>query len=117
MKYKLKDVKNVIKKGVQFGTCELCEYIGTLEYDIMIFEDENGNEYEAETGTWNWGVYDYIYTIPNYIHFAEYVSSTEFSAPQVSPSGMILFREVFQDEIYPSYMEKHPEQFDEEEYE
>lgn len=75
MKYKLIDVKNEIE-NVTFGTCELCMSVGTNYYDVLIFEDENGDQHEVEAGMWNWGDYFHIY-IENAIEFADWVKDQE----------------------------------------
>lgn len=76
MKYKLIDVKNEIENGVTFGTCELCMSVGTHYYDVLIFEDENGDQHEVEAGMWSWGDYFHIY-IENAIEFADWVRNQE----------------------------------------
>ena len=56
MKYKLVDIIRE-EKDVQFGTCELCQRMGTLSYDVLVFEDENGMKFKEENGGWSWGEY------------------------------------------------------------
>lgn len=78
MKYKLVDVEHIHEDGVQFGTCELCEWMGSLDYDVLKFEDENKEEYLIGTGEWDWGdFYEYI-DIDNYILFAEFIQDRDY---------------------------------------
>ena len=82
MKYKLVDVEHVHEDDVQFGTCELCEWMGSLDYDILKFEDEDKEEFFISTGEWSWGdFYEYI-EIDNYILFAGFIRGREY--PEVT---------------------------------
>lgn len=78
MKYKLIDIREQVETGVEFGTCELCSYIGDLEKRIFIFHDENKNITEIEGGSWDWGSYYDETKGINFIEFAELVSNKEF---------------------------------------
>ena len=82
MKYKLVDVEHVHKDDVQFGTCELCEWMGSLDYDILKFKDENKKEYLISTGEWDWGDFVEYIEIDNYILFAEFIQDREY--PEVT---------------------------------
>ena len=78
MKYKLVDVEHIHEDGVGFGTCELCEWIGSLDYDVLTFEDEDKEKYRISTGEWDWGdFYEYL-GIDNYILFAEFIQDREY---------------------------------------
>lgn len=56
---RIKDIYTETEENVTFGTCELCEYTAELSWDVLIFEDDLGNEYEYSTkGFFDWG--DYI---------------------------------------------------------
>lgn len=74
MQYKLVDVKNVVENGVQFGTCELCMSVGTHNFEVYVVEDENGKQFEYESGYWSWGDYmTYVWeSIENAIEFASW---------------------------------------------
>ena len=78
MKYKLVEVLNKTEEDVEFGTCELCSYLGTHQYDILIFRDESGLEYEFEDGYWDWGDYTTRWYIDNYIKFANFIADREY---------------------------------------
>ena len=99
MKYKLVDVEHVHEDDVQFGTCELCEWMGSLDYDILKFEDEDKEEYLISTGEWDWGDFIEYIEIDNYILFAEFIQDREY--PEVitnerghSNEGDIVFKMV-----------------------
>ena len=82
MRYKLIDVKREIEEGAEFGTCELCMSVGTLEYAVAVVEDEEGNVQEFENGYWSWGDwYEYCYEeIENVIDFAHWFSKQDLSS-------------------------------------
>lgn len=81
MRYKLIDVKRYHEDDVEFGTCELCIWIGSLDYDTLILEDELGNKHEVETGEWDWGDFYEDIQINNYISFAEFISNRDYPIP------------------------------------
>ena len=78
MKYKLVDVERIHEDDVEFGTCSLCEWMGSLDYDILKFEDEDKEEYFIATGEWSWGDFYEDIDIDNYILFAEFVRDREY---------------------------------------
>ena len=87
MRYKLIDVEQVHEDDVQFGTCELCMLMGSLDYDVLKFEDENGKEYLISTGEWDWGDFiEYIH-IDNYILFAEFIRDRDYPVEQIDKWG------------------------------
>lgn len=82
MKYKFIKIDQEVEKDVQFGTCELCEYVADLYQNFLIFEDENKKEVKMEVGSWDWGDYDEPYwwsriTETDLIHFADYIKNIE----------------------------------------
>jgi hypothetical protein len=81
MNYKLIDVRTESEEEVEFGTCELCMSVGTLEYAVAVVEDEEGNTHEFENGYWSWGSwFEYSYDeIENVIDFASWFSKQELS--------------------------------------
>lgn len=77
MRYKLVDVLHE-EEYTEFGTCDLCRFFGTLKYDIMVFETEDGKRIEFENGSWSYGHYSAHFDIDNYIDFAEYIADKEW---------------------------------------
>ena len=78
MKYKLIDIYSNTEEDVEFGTCELCMYIGDLTTEHYVFEDEDGMRTTLEGGEWDWGSYsNYAYRNVNVIDFAEYISTLD----------------------------------------
>ncbi len=78
MKYKLIDIYSNTEEDVEFGTCELCMYIGDLTTEHYVFEDEDGKRTTLEGGEWDWGSYsNYAYRNVNVIDFAEYISTLD----------------------------------------
>ena len=77
MKYKLIDIKQKTEE-VEFGTCELCMWIGDLTTEHYVFEDETGKIVTIEGGCWDWGDYiNYAYADINILDFAAYISSLD----------------------------------------
>ena len=77
MKYKLIDILSSTEK-VEFGTCDLCMYIGDLTTESYVFEDEKGEKITIEGGAWNWGDYmRFTYVDVNVIDFADYISGLD----------------------------------------
>ena len=105
MKYRLIDVKNNVEENVQFGTCDLCQYMGTHYYDILVFEDENGNVYREENGFWSWGDYMTYWDIDNYVKFAHFITGKEFNKPENDRYGDLDFHAVIND-MYFEYLEE-----------
>lgn len=69
MKYKLIDIKQETEE-VEFGTCELCMWVGDLTTEHYVFEDENGKIITIEGGCWDWGDYiNYTYADVNILDF------------------------------------------------
>ena len=78
MKYKLIDIYSNTEEDVEFGTCELCMYIGDLTTEHYVFQDESGKTITLEGGEWDWGSYsNYAYRNANVIDFAEYISTLD----------------------------------------
>ena len=98
MKYQLIDVKNKIEQEVMFGTCDLCQHVGTHYYDVLIFMDEEGEVYEVENGFWSWREYFILWDIDNYVKFAHYISGKDFDRPTPEKS----FEEIVSD-MYTHY--------------
>lgn len=94
MKYKLLDVENLVEEGVEFGTCDLCSYLGNNYYDVLIFEDADGNRYEVENGGWSWGWYMTNWDIENYVAFADFVRSRNYPEPKINRYGQPLIEEI-----------------------
>ena len=77
MKYKLIDIISSTEK-VEFGTCDLCMYVGDLTTESYVFEDEKGEKITIEGGAWNWGDYmRFTYVDVNVIDFAAYISTLD----------------------------------------
>ena len=53
MKYKLIDIISSTEK-VEFGTCDLCMYVGDLTTESYVFEDEKGEKITIEDAL-RWG--------------------------------------------------------------
>ncbi len=94
MKYKLLDIENLVEENVEFGTCDLCSYLGTHYYDVLVFEDTNGKRYEVENGGWSWGDYFIKWDIDNYVAFADFVKSRNYPEPKINRYGQPLFRKI-----------------------
>lgn len=78
MKYKLIDIYSNTEEDVEFGTCELCMYIGDLTTEHYVFEDEDEKRITLEGGEWDCGSYsNYTYRDVNVIDFAEYISTLD----------------------------------------
>ena len=89
MKYKLIDIKQETEE-VEFGTCELCMYIGDLTTEHYVFEDENGKIITIEGGCWDWGDYIYYtYTDVNILDFAAYISTLDITDIEEEFIGII----------------------------
>ena len=89
MKYKLIDIKQKTEE-VEFGTCELCMYIGDLTTEHYVFEDENGKIVTIEGGCWNWGDYiTYTYADINILDFAAYISTLDIKDIEEEFVGII----------------------------
>lgn len=89
MKYKLIDIKQKTEE-VEFGTCELCMYIGDLTTEHYVFEDETGKIITIEGGCWDWGSYDsYTYADINVIEFAAYISTLDITDIEQEFVGII----------------------------
>ena len=79
MKYKVIDVKSEVEENVQFGTCDLCMSVGTLEKEFIVLEDEKGRIYEIETGEWDWGDYMTMIYIDNIADFSGWLSKRDIT--------------------------------------
>ena len=55
MKYKLIDIYSNTEEDVEFGTCELCMYIGDLTTEHYVFQDESGKTITLEGVIWDLG--------------------------------------------------------------
>ena len=101
MKYKLVDVKHVHEDDVQFGTCDLCRRLGTIDYDTLVFEDELGREHEVDTGRWSYWDFENHIDIDNYLTFSEFISTRDYAAPSDDEYGNLTIdnsvREMIQD--------------------
>lgn len=105
MKYKLIDVKKMTEEDVQFGTCELCEDMGTHHYDILVFQDELGEVYHVENGFWDWGDYLNKWWIDNYVHFADFIHNRDYPLPKKDEYGKYYFDPIV-NEMYQDYEEE-----------
>lgn len=101
MKYKLKDIVTTETEEF-FGTCELCEYMGTLAKDELIFEDENSKEYREINGGWDWGDYIIYWHFDNYVKFAAYIANREYPLPELDEYGDIDFYKIV-NQMYHDY--------------
>ena len=79
MRYKLVDVIPNHEEYVTFGTCEICMWVGNLNYNDFIVEDVYGNRHVFTDGHWSWG--DWIPVrhadIENVIQFAEWFAEQD----------------------------------------
>lgn len=94
MKYKLVDVIREVEEDVRFGTCDLCQRMGTLYYDVLVFEDENGMKFKEENGAWDWGDYFEYWYIDNYVDFAIFIADREYPEPERDEYGVGQFHEI-----------------------
>lgn len=108
MKYKLVDIIREVEEDVQFGTCDLCGHMGTLYYDILVFEDENGVKFEEENGGWSWGDYLENWDIDNYVDFAGFIADREYPEPERDRYGAEKFHEII-NMMYQDYCEYEEE--------
>lgn len=89
MKYKLIDIQQKTEE-VEFGTCELCMWIGDLTTEHYVFEDENGKIITIEGGCWDWGDYiNYTYADINILDFAAYISTLDIKDIEQEFVGII----------------------------
>ena len=89
MKYKLIDIKQETEE-IEFGTCELCMYIGDLTTKHYVFEDETGKVITIEGGYWDWGSYsNYTYVDVNILDFAAYISTLDIKDIEEEFVGII----------------------------
>ena len=91
MKYKLVDIIREVEEGVRFGTCDICQHMGTLYYDVLVFEDEDGNRVEEENGEWSWGEYFENWDIDNYVDFAGFITGRDYPVPDRDEYGVEQF--------------------------
>lgn len=77
MKIKLINVETEYEDDVEFGTCELCMSIGSVDYPTFFFEKDNGEKFELQGWEWDWGDFDSIY-ISNIVKFNDYLSELNF---------------------------------------
>lgn len=64
---------------VLYGTCELCEYLGSLTYETWIFEDtKTGERHRYQNGGWNWGEFEYDFYITNLVHFGDWFNNSPY---------------------------------------
>lgn len=103
MKFKLLDVKNLVEENVEFGTCDYCSYFGTHFYDVLVFEDMSGEQYEVENGSWSWGDYMTNWDIDNYVMFADFIKDRDYPKPKNDWSGPS-FKEIVS-QMYSDYCE------------
>lgn len=73
MAVKLVRVESTVEEDVTFGTCELCMSTRDLYLEYLIFEDDNGETLEIETGYWDWGDYSTFYHFENIARFGQYI--------------------------------------------
>lgn len=106
MKYKLIDVIRQTEENVAFGTCELCQYTGTLHYDLLVFQDENGNKYTEENGFWSWGDYTEYWWIDNYVCFADFITGRDYPESEVDEYQRPCLKNVI-DQMYEEYSEEN----------
>ena len=104
MKYKLVDVIREVEENVQFGTCDLCQYMGTLYYDVLVFEDENGIKFKEQNGAWDWGDWIENWYIDNYVDFAGFITDREYPEPEIDEYGIGKFYEII-NLMYQDYSE------------
>ena len=104
MKYSLIDVIRKVEEDVQFGTCDLCQRMGTLNYDILVFEDEEGNKFKEQNGGWSWGDWIEDWYIDNYVDFAGFIAEREYPVPDRAEYGVGKFYEII-NLMYQDYSE------------
>ena len=109
MKYRLIDVIRKIEEDVQFGTCDLCQHMGTLYYDVLVFEDEDGNRFKEENGGWDWGDYFEYWDIDNYVDFAGFIADKGYPEPERDEYGVGQFHEIVS-MMYQDYSEYEDEE-------
>lgn len=81
MKLHLIDVKVEHEEEVEWGTCELCMYIGPFDFPTYIFKEvETGVTHEVIGWTWGWGDLDAV-TFKNSADFAAWVKDQDFDNP------------------------------------
>ena len=73
MRYKLVDVRGEVEENVEFGTCELCFFVGSLGYDVWVVEDASGKVYEFQNGSWSGGYF-----------FEEFMGEDDFTVLDVA---------------------------------
>lgn len=79
MKLQFVDIETTTEYGVEFGTCELCGYVGDLDVTNVILKDsDTGFIYKVEAGDWCWGDYFHIDLPENLIGFAGWLNEQEF---------------------------------------
>ena len=81
MKIKLIDVKTNIYE-TQFGTCELCFWVGDAVEPTFYFEKETGEKFEVDGYYWSWGDLEAIY-VDNVINLADYISRQYYDADTI----------------------------------
>lgn len=102
MKYKLVDVIRQVEEDVTFGTCDLCEHVGTHHYDVLVLEDENGLRMEVENGFWSWGDYMELWNIRNYVNFAYFIKDIDVEITEETYTAeaiMHVLYEKYRDEV------------------
>lgn len=104
MKHKLFDVENIVEEDVDFGTCDLCSSLGTHYYDVLVFEDTNGKEYEVENRYWSCGDYTTNWYIGNYVTFADFIKHRDYDEPENNQYGQPLFEAIVH-QMYDDYLE------------
>lgn len=79
MKVQFVDVETTTEYGVDFGTCELCEYVGDLDVTHVILRDaDTGVVHRIEAGDWEYGDYFHINLPENLLGFAGWLNEQEF---------------------------------------
>lgn len=83
---------------------------GTLYYDVLVFEDEDGNRFKEENGGWDWGDYFENWYIGNYVDFAGFIADRDYPVPDRDEYGVEKFYSVV-DMMYQDYDEYEDERY------
>lgn len=95
---KLVDLRSETLQDVDFGTCEYCMSTSDLDIEFFVFEDDEGNTYEIETGEMEMDGYSTIYDIGNIADFSHFILEKEII-------DMKTLKDEF-DNLYFEYIEK-----------
>lgn len=72
---RLVSLRSEVDEDALFGTCDLCFHTGSQDIEFFVFENENEERHEIETGYWEWGDYVPYYHVDNIFNFADFIES------------------------------------------